>query len=238
MKIILTTIFTSITLLCVGQVAILDIGNPAPRISDGVDVSVSFEKNKIKRIKGEMSPDELADEIDNQLGEASISFHTELLDTGLIKIGPFKFTINKTNFTTKAITIRVYPDLPNVTDGIWLRLIKFGGDDILILEQRISHSWKDHSGHGSSWRVDAEGVDFAGLDAYKIYPLGIELVNLGSRTSSSSVRDEVFGFGTVSYQLTKYKVIKNKYFDNKVVITKDLFYALPKDGVLMDIEIR
>lgn len=238
MKIILATLFTTITLLCVGQVAILTIHNPAPRISDGVDVSVSFEEKKIKNIDGAMTPDEFRAEVENQLGEAKINFRTELLDTGLVTIGPFKFIINKTNFTTEAITIRVFPDLPNVSDGIWLRLVTFGDEDILILEQRISHGWKRENGTHSSWSTDAEGVDFAGLDTYKMYSLGVELKEIGSSTYSSSARDEILGSGVVSYKLTQYRVTKRKTFKNKVLITKDLFSTFPRDVDILEIEIK
>lgn len=238
MKSFFTITLSTITFIALGQVAILDIKNPAPRISDGVDVTVSFEKKKIKKIEGPMSPDEFNAEFENQLGYAEINFRTELLDTGLVKIGPFKFTINKTNFTTDAITIRVYPDLPNVTDGIWLRLVKSKGEDILIIEQRISHDWTiGNSGHQSR-SIDAKGVNFAGLDDYKLYDLGLELKELSSSTSSNSTRDEIQGSGVVSYRLSQYKVTKLDRFKNKVLVTKDLFYNFPKDVDILAIEIK
>lgn len=238
MKIILTTIFTTITLLGVGQVAILEIKNPAPRIGDGVDVSVSFEKKKIKRIDGPMSSEEFSTEVENQLGSADINFRTQLLDTGLVKVGPFKFEINGKKFTTDVVTIRVYPNLPRVTDGIWMRIVTFKGDVILLLEQRFSHDWiTENNGH-SSRRIDAEGVNFARLDEYKLYGLGVELKNLGSRISSSIARDEILGTGVVSYQLTQYKLIKLDTFKNQIVITKDLFNDFPKDVDIDKIEIK
>lgn len=115
-----------------------------------------------------MSPDGIRREFDNQLGNGDINCRTELLDTGLVKVGPFKFAINKTEFTTDAITIRVFPDLPDVNDGIWLRLVTFRGEDILILEQRISHGWKKEDGGHTSMSVDVGGVNFAELDIYKV----------------------------------------------------------------------
>lgn len=240
MKSILTILLSATTLLCSGQIATLDIQNPAPRISDGVDVSVSFEKEKIKKKEGAMSPDEFRREFENQLGDGEINFRTELLDTGLVKIGPFKFTINKTEFITDAITIRVFPDLPNVNDGVWLRLVTFKGEDILILEQRISHGWqKGNSGHSSSsWSIDAEGVNFASLDIYKVYALGIELKELGSSTSSNSTRDDILGSGVVSYKLTRYKVTKRDTFKKKVLITKDLFNSFPRGIDILEVGIE
>ena len=238
MKLILTTIFATITLLCVGQVATLDIKNPAPRISDGVDVSVSFDNKKIKKIEGPMSSDEFTAEFENQLGYADINFGTQLLDTGLLKIGPFKFKINKTNFTTDVVTIRVYPDLPNVSDGIWLRLVTFKGDDILLIEQRVSHDWVIENGGHSSMSIDAEGVNFARLDGYKLYELGVESIELSSGISSGSIRDEILGTGVVSYKLTQYKLIKRDTFKNKIVITKDLFNEFPKDIDILELEIK
>ena len=238
MKSILTILLSTTTVLCVGQIAALDIKNPAPRISDGVDVSVSFEKKEIKMKEGAMSPDEFRREFENQLGDADLNFRTELLDTGLVKVGPFKFTINKTTFTTEAVTIRVFPDLPNVNDGIWLRLVTFRGEDILILEQRISHRWKRENGGHSSSSTDEEGVNFAGLDTYKIYSLGVELKEVGSSISSNSARDEILGSGVVSYKVTRYKVTKRDTFKNKVLITKDLFNTFPSDVDILDIEIK
>ncbi len=238
MKSILTILLTSMTLLCVGQVVTLDIQNPAPRISDGVDVSVSFKKKKIKKNEGSMSADEFRIQFENQLGDGKINFRTELLDTGLVNIGPFKFSIHNTTFTTDIVTIRVFPDLPDVNNGIWLRFVRFGGKDILILEQRVSHDWQTQNSEHSSWSIDAEGVDFSGLDTDRLYALGVELKEVASSTSSNSTQDEILGLGTVSYKLTQYEVTRLKTLQDKVIITKDLFYAFPSDLEIADVAIR
>lgn len=237
MKGALTILFSTFTLFCVGQIATLDIRNPAPRISDGVDVSVSFEKKRIKRNEVSMSADEFRRSSENQLGTGEMNFRTELLDTGLVTIGPFKFTVNKTDFTTDEITIRVFPDLPNVNDGIWLRVMTFRGEDILLLEQRISHDWKKENGH-TSMSADSEGVNFSSLDIYKVYDLGIELKEMGSFTSSRGTRDYILGSGVVSYKWTKYKITKRDTFKNKVLITKNLFINFPLGIDILQIEIE
>ena len=207
MKNTLTILLSTTTLFSAAQIATLEIQNPAPRISDGVEVSVSFDKKKIEKKEYPMSILEFSEGFENNLGGCDINFRTELLDTGLVTIGPFIFRINKTHFTTDSVTIRVFPDLPEVYDGVWLRLVSFSGQDILILEQKVSHHWNKNREHASSWSNDAEGVDFTSLDIDKLYALGIELKELGSSTSSSGVNDNLLGLGTLSYKLTRYNRI-------------------------------
>ena len=86
--------------------------------------------------------------------------------------------------------------------------------------------------------IDAEGVNFARLDGYKLYELGVESIELSSGISSGSIRDEILGTGVVSYKLTQYKLIKRDTFKNKIVITKDLFNEFPKDIDILELEIK
>ena len=106
------------------------------------------------------------------------------------------------------------------------------------VEQRISHDWAIANDGHSSMNIDAEGLNFARLDGYKLYKLGVESKELSSSISSSSMRDEILGTGVVSYKLTQYKLIKRDIFKNKVAITKDLFNEFPKDINILEIEIK
>ena len=241
MKKILPIIFILISYFSSGQVATLNLNNPAPRVGSEIEISVSFKAQNIKEKEGKQSVDEWKAHQKNVLGNGNIKFKESLLDTGLVKIGPFRFSIGDKEFTSDIITVRVYPDLPDVKDGIWARLVNFKSETFLILEQRISNQWKreDKSNDEHSMTHDSDGVIYASIEVEKLKEFGLVLKEISASTSSQVVdKSDTFGSGTVSYKLTKYKVTKLDNFRKKVRIKREHFINYPDKVELPVIEVE
>ena len=230
MKKILTIIFILTAYFSNGQVATLDLNNPAPRVGDEIEILVYFKMKDLHEKEGKKTADEWKSEQENNLGSGNLKFYENILDTGLIKIGPFKFSINNKEFVTDIITVRVYPNLPDVKDGIWIRQVNFKDETFLILEQRLSNQWNNESKSDDehSMTHSSDGVTYTGIDIKKLKELGLALKEVGSSTSSQVVDiKDIFGSGTVSYKLTKYKVTRLDNFKGKVKIKREFFIDYP-----------
>ena len=230
MKNILTILLVATSHLTFGQIATLDLNNPAPRVGDEIEITVYFQKQILKVNEGKKTHNDWKAIQDNNLGKGELKFYDNVLDTGLIKIGPLKFTINNKEFTSETLTIRVYPILPNSKDGIWSRLVAFKGEIFLILEQRVSNQWKPQvkSDDEHSFTHSSDGINWAEIDIEGLKQFGVNLEQVNSNIRSEIVdKNDTFGSGTASYKLTKYKVTKQSNFKDKLRITKELFINYP-----------
>lgn len=230
MKNILIIILFTIGYSSFGQIATLDLTNPAPRIGEDIEIIVYFKTKELEKKEGPQKVEKWLEDQKNNLGKAEIKFYENFLDTGLVKIGPFSFSIGSNQFTTDVMTIRIYPDLPVDKDGIWIRQVQFKNESFLILEQRISNQWRQESKSADehSMTHDSDRVNYTELDVEKLKEIGLHLKQLSSSSSSQVVdKNDVFGAGMVSYKLTKYKVTNLSNFKGRLKLKKDFFIDYP-----------
>src|SRR6185437_8940471 len=95
--------------------------------------------------------------------------------TGNVSIGPFSFVLNKKLYNTDSINIKIYPKLPTIKNGIWLREVNFKNDSYLIVEQRIAGQWETTQKDSNSFTqsFDPRDAPFTELDDWQIKNKGI-----------------------------------------------------------------
>jgi hypothetical protein len=193
------------------QLPRLEPSNPAPR--QGEEVNISF----------------LLKEGNTDIGGGNFKVRQALADTGLVKIGPFQFSINNKSYSTSTVTLHVYPRLPDdIHEGIWIRYVVFEGKHYLITEQRIPAD-KKKKPEGNSIVIGGE-ESFAELDRDQFEQAGFKIVNSNSYTDSGTLgRDEV------SYKLTTYRFEKTAYFKGKLKLDKKFFTDFPEKAVIPDV---
>jgi len=203
--------FSLIAIQAAGQLSKLEPSNPAPR--QGEEVNITF----------------LLKEGSADIGGGSFKVRQPLADTGMVKIGPFQFSINDKSYSTGSLTLRVYPRLPDaIHDGIWIRYVAFEGKHYLITEQRISADQKKKP--ESNAIVIGSEESFAELDRDQFEQAGLKVVFSNSFTDS-----EVMGKDEVSYKLTTYRFEKTSFFKGKLRLDKKFFVDFPDKVITPDV---
>jgi hypothetical protein len=230
MKKKLTLILIIAHLTTLGQVATLDIIDPGPRIGETLEINISIEKQKLKtkNKNGVYTKDEWTAISNNNLGSGQLKFYEILSDTGQITVGPFTFLIDGTQIISDTLVVKVYPGLPAVEDGLWIRQISHLGKDFIVLEQRVFNRRKSNNSNKRS--RDSDGVVFARINTERLKEYGVNLYTINSSTSSEVVgEDDTIGSGTVSFQKLIYEVRRTEEFKGQLKLKQDFFVDYPKE---------
>jgi hypothetical protein len=203
MNYVCTLILSLAMMEAAAQLPKLEPSNPAPR--QGEEINITF-----------VLKDAGAD-----IGNGNLKLRQPLTDTGMVKIGPFQFSVDDKTYATGTLALRVYPKLPdNVHEGIWIRYVLFEGKHYLITEQRVSGDPKKKSSEATILSTD--GAVFAELDRDRFEEAGLKIVYSNS-FSASQVMDK----DEVNYKLTTYKFEKTPFFKGKIKVDKKLFSDFP-----------
>jgi len=236
MKILATILTLTISLPTFGQILTLDIENPAPRIEDEIEVSISIMKKDIEG-KWPLSIDELEMLRDNDLGSGKIKFSRTASDTGIVTFGPFNLTVDGKEYISDTVTIRVYPKLPPEKQGVWVRQVYLNGKHQLIIEQRVPNEWKkDNKGLGS---LNHDGLQFAEIDKETIDHNGLEFNFSHANTTHQNLGiSEIDEVDLVSYHVLIYNIEIMEAYDGMFKLEKKHFKYFPKDIDFKGIEIK
>lgn len=213
MKIFATLITLTISIISFGQVATIDVQNPAPRVDDEIEVSFSLD---MTHMKGELPihVDELNKLLDNNIGSGTLKLRQSATDTGKITLGPFKFKINDIEYTSDSITVNVYPKLPTVEKGIWLRQVHFKDKHLLIVEQRILNQSKSND-NNLFIEIDKETLEDENLQL-----------------------DMKYSGMSRNFRIIIYEVDKSKGYDGQWTIKKENFKNFPDNVSFREIIIK
>lgn len=204
MNYVYTFFFFLTVVQAAAQLPKLEPSNPAPRQGEEVNITFLLKQGSV------------------DIGGGNFKVRQPLADTGLVRIGPFQFSINDKNYTTGTLTLHVYPKLPdNIRDGIWIRYVVFEGKNYLITEQRISAAHKKTV--DTNTIVIGSEEPFAEVDRDRFEEAGLKVVFSNSFTAAENLGRE-----EVSYKLTTYKFEKTARFKGKVKIEKKLFADFPE----------
>ena len=236
MKILTTILALTINLTTFGQIVTLDIHNPAPRVDEEIEISVNLKKKDIKA-EYPFPIDELDILRDNNLGNGKIKFTQIASDTGSVTFGPFKFTVDGKEYISDTLTIRVYPKLPPVMQGIWIRQVHFKDKHLLIIEQRMPNDWKKDDKYDMTFNND--GLQFAEIDKETIDHAGFEFNFSYSNSTQQFINDnEDYVGDMVSYQMLIYNIKITDDYNGKFKLKKKHFKNFPKDIDFKEIKIK
>ena len=191
----------------------IDVDNPAPRL--GSDIAVSF----------------VLEDGDDQVGRGSITL-TSAARVGPMTIGPFSLVIAGKRYETDSVTLSVAPKLPaDIKDGLWLRVVDFDGGQFLIVDQRISGSWKkERKADNQVSMTHVANTSFAELKEDLLKTMGIKITASSSRSGTESVETaDGVGSELVSYKTWTYKILKTSQFKDRVKIDERNFDNAPRN---------
>lgn len=242
MKLTFTLLLLSLLTCGFGQNSKLTVYNPAPRVGDEIEVTITLKKENLEQIESKKTKTikEFNMVNDNFRASGKLKFSRLASEPGVKTIGPFIFNFDGHSVSTDSIELTIYPALPDsVKDGIWIRNVEFNSDNYLLIEQRLSDQWKRESnGNSSSLSHGGDGVTYALLDKDKFKSMGLEISNSSSSSSSQIVdEDDIFGSGTVSYRIATFKYNKTEDF-KKFKLSKKFFSDLPPNYKLEEIWIE
>jgi hypothetical protein len=214
MKYLSALFFFLAMIQAMAQVPKLEPSNPAPR--QGEEINITF----------------ILKEAGADIGNGNLKLRQPLTDTGLVKMGPFQFTVNDKTYATGTLNLRVYPRLPDtIYEGIWIRYVLFEGKHYLITEQRVSSDPRKKS--SEVMIVSNNGIAFAELDRDRFEEAGLKVVYSNSFSAS-----QIIDKNEISYKLTTYKFEKTPFFKGKLKIDKKLFSDFPDKVITPDVLIN
>ena len=136
----LVGLLLSISLSIFSQRVELSLSNPLPRAGDRITLNYSiypddhpfftFEEIDAPR-KGNCKDQK------TQIAKGSYTKNQGIDTVGVISLGPFQFTDGEAVYTTEPINIEIFPQLPNVQEGLWCSFIQQAGKYYLVVEQRV-----------------------------------------------------------------------------------------------------
>lgn len=176
------------------------ITNPQPRTGDLIGAYVSVDSRVLKTDIAETLPTESRkyidlSEYDKQIGIGR--FNEKKI--GTYEIGSMNFNFNGKKYYTKPFQIQVIEDLPNVPEGLWIRVVKFTESRFcVIIEQRTK---VDESANNPN-SLSEFSLNKAYLKTVWDNPMKFTVSDAGSSFSSGSVKvdgKDIFYKGSIGY---------------------------------------
>lgn len=216
----------------------LSINNPAPRLGEEVELSLSL--------------DFLAKEIESQLNDGidlldspSYSGGKKLLtklvfsNVGVQQVGPFQFNFNGKEMLTDVLTVDVAEKLP-FEEGVWFRSVTDSkGDQFLIIEQYMNNESNYQKEElGFSYTVGGvlgEGKKYVEIDDTSKYGIEFDFKQSNSTTKREEGSDP-FSVG-MSYSFKKYLIVFDDSFSGSFTLKKKHLKNVPKKTAIENIVI-
>jgi hypothetical protein len=243
-KIGLGAILSIMYVSCMAQHSTLEAFNPIPRQGQEIELKFSIDNKDVTAIENKQNKSKVDLEYlsANNIGKGTFKISQVLNDTGKVTIGPFSFTIDGRIYQTNALTIHVFPKLPdNITDGIWIRSTDFEGKSYLIVEQRVPNNpGKKSNAQESVIAIGNEDVNFAELNEDKLAAAGLKVVSSSSSSSIQKVESsgkDLFA-GSVNYKQSTYTIERLPAFKGPLKIDKKFFYNSSSQVYTPDVVVR
>lgn len=200
----------------------ISLNNPAPRVDEKIEVTLRIPGNEDEPPFGEPS----------YIAEGEIRFMQVVQDTGMLTLGPFSLVVNKKEYTSYPVEVKIYPSLPPVRSGLWVRQVSFLYKDYLIVEQRIPGEWKAGVTQGSMRTApvfDTSHIIFAKIDPESIDPdqLTLELTHSTTYSQESGEKQVLHGYVDTHYKRTVYEIKKGPDFKGSYELRRRNFINLP-----------
>lgn len=134
--ILLIVLFTNILH---AQVFSIKPTNPLPRVGDKIYIECVIDPEaKFDSVKNEIvKPRETCQSGNRYILTGNIILNKQLENTDDITIGPISINLNGKQYKSDSITLKVFPELPDVNEGIWVHCVKSQKEYYIILEQKI-----------------------------------------------------------------------------------------------------
>jgi hypothetical protein len=241
MKLGYVLVFSFLTVRSLAQSTIAP-NNPLPRIGERIDLEITFKRESLAWLeqKERKTAEENVRLEQNRIASGSLKISQVMNDTGLVTIGPFRFTIGDQTYEAPPVALRVIEALPDSEhQGIWVRTAQFGRYQYIIIEQRIPNSWKRSRDGGNTISMSAEGVQFSEFLAEKLEIHGLELVHSMTSTDHQVLNQPSASVpSTVAYKQAIYRYRRPDDFRSAVKIDKTYFKDVPKTVKVQEAWIR
>lgn len=225
-------------LLAAPQTIELAISTPQPRMKEKFQITLDINHMRANIFRSLAGKVQLAEEIGfNDLSKMVLNLNA--LSKGHNELGPLKFVVNGTVYTTNKISYEVVDALPEVDKGLWFRKVDMGDSMVcIIIDQRIPATERKTVTSDNSFTLTTEPETSEIVKFKQSYSIpGLSGGNSSSSTGYGSIRD---ANGEAKQYLSAYSVYYFNIDDKskKIKITKDKFDNLPADYNFQDIIVR
>ena len=204
------------------QVFTLDVFNPAPRIGDKVELNYAIVPETSNTSTNDNAYYQSRKDI---IARGSLSVTEKVKDTSDIKIGPLSMTVDGKTYKSDKIVLKVYPELPKVKKGFWIRFIELNKKFYIITEER----------RVNSIRTVPVRINFPKAPN-KID--GIKSFQISKSTSSVAFSEETDKNIMYVTYINIYSIILDDGYNNNGVLTKENFQNVPDDLDIQPVKIK
>lgn len=221
---------------CIGQVVVLNVNNPFPRIGDEIEIGYQIEdtsslgRDKFleDKLKNQNKLYEIFKSYKNrELGKGTLKFTNIIEDTGYNTFGRFSFVVNGIKVESDTVVLYVEKSLPNEENGIWMRQRSYKEQDYLIIEQRISGEWVEtKTDDTTKTEFISSSNYFVEIDDKKVKESEITFIFSSSHSQDVVINNKT---ETVNYKITLYNVNRTGLFNSPLKLNKRNLKNLPKN---------
>jgi hypothetical protein len=216
----------------------LAISTPQPRMKEKFQITLDINHLRANIFRSLAGKVQLADEI-GYSDKNKMILNLNALNKGRNELGPLKFVVNGTVYTTNKISYEVVDALPDVDKGIWFRKVNMGDSMVcIIIDQRIPATEKKTITSDNSFTFTTEPETSEIVKFKSSY--SIPGLSGGNSTSSTDYGTLYDADGKPKQYLYAWSVYYFNIDDKskKITITKDKFDNLPADYKFQDIIVR
>lgn len=236
MKSVLTFLSLLICIPAFSQHATIETSNPIPRVGSKLELTFTIRETDLAGSKENKTT--LGEESE-LIATGTVQLEKALTKAGITTVGPFAFTVENQVYQTSTLTVMVYPELPPVTDGLWMKFVEVEGKASLVIEQRITNQPKrEFTPTGMTYSQSSDNVKFAELKRDELRSFGLEFPNSSSLSNMQTLDMTLYPDSHFSYKRWIFNIKKTAAFSGPVKIEASLFENFPKSGVIELTEIR
>lgn len=229
-KIIFLVLMNCLLLQVNSQSISLKLSNPAPRVGETFSIQYKINIDDTPLVKGILKTDidapigNNACKANYYLAKGSLYFNKAFEEEGPVSLGPLSFKIEAKEFTSDTISLTIYPKLPNVRTGVWVRVLTYNSTNYIILDQRISSIKKSN-------QTDLDEQAFIEINESKLIGSKLKIVSKRRQSGTYFIDGEINrSEREYKYRTTIYIVSADSDYKNDFTLSQECFINVPENS--------
>jgi hypothetical protein len=215
-------IFLLLANFAFAQVLTLDVFNPAPRVGDKLIVYYKLEP--------EPKPEVTCQTVDNSIVSGNFRLEKAIENKKEVKVGPFVVELDGKQYKSESMVLKVFPELPDVKTGFWVRFVECQKNYYIITEFRTPIKTDANNGISARLRAGSPKFQFT-INPTSLKEQGLRFIEARSNNITSYLNDIDKNQSKNSFNniITVYRVALNDSYKNNGIISKALFDSIPPE---------
>jgi len=211
------------------QVLTLDVFNPVPRVGDKLIVYYKLEPEPLVKVaKSTIKPEVTCRTVDNSIVNGHFQLEQVIENKKEVKVGPFIVELDGKQYKSESQVLKVFPELPNVNTGLWVRFVECQKNYYIIAEIRTPNK---PEANNTTFRMTRGPQPEFMINFKALKEQGVRFIEARSNISSSPVshKDNMPDNNAYKTYTMVYRVALNDGYKNNGIMSKALFDSIPPD---------